>query len=160
MSAHIDLSNINVDLTLEKLAELGIPQIAQVLGTGIKADVGLGNIGLNVGGSVGLGLDNIKVDATADVGLNNIHIKELPVVHTDSKLESNSKIDAGLDNIRITELPPFHFEFSMKPIRIHLPLNYSFCLELFGVRLFKFSVCGEGMVVTEDYVPHTTERCG
>jgi hypothetical protein len=138
MSADINLDNVNVDLDLSGGADFGLDAIAGALTSGVNA-------------SVALGLDNVKADV--DVGLDDIRIKELPLIRSDSKL------DLGLDNIRIQELPPFRFDFSMRPIRIHLPLNYSFCVEIFGIRLFKFSVCGEGMVVTEDYHAHATERC-
>ena len=148
--------------------ELGIDEaatsIANALTSGVTVKAGLDNITINAG------LDSIAINA----GLDNIAIKELKasleakitqLVPIDLKLTelpkivTDSKVDLGLDNIRIAELPPIQLELGVRPVRVHLPLNYTFCLELFGVRLFKFSICGEGMVVSEDYKPHATERC-
>ena len=164
MSADINLDNINVDLDLSGSADLGLDAIAQALTEGVNAsvDVGLDDIDAKLQGSVDLGLDDVR----ADVGLDDIRIKELPAVRVEASVKelpvirTDSKVDLGLDDIRIQELPPFRFDFALRPIRVHLPLNYSFCVELFGIRLFKFSVCGEGMVVTEDYHPRDAERCG
>lgn len=158
MSADINLDNINVDLDLSGSADFGLDAIALALTQGINASVavnaGLDNIVANA--KVDAGLDKVKIVADADIGLDDVRIKELPIIRTDSKIEA----DLGLDDIRIRELPTIRFELSMRPIRIHLPLKYSFCLELFGVKLFKFSVCGEGMAITEDNQPRETERCG
>jgi hypothetical protein len=146
-------------------------------------DIDLSHIGITLGG--GLAVDPIRIDPlsvgvtalpqinAAVTGLPIIKleasvkelpvlkleasVKELPLIRTDSKLDA--KIDAGLDNIRITELPPIHFELGFRPIRVHLPLNYHFCFELFGKPIFKFSVCGEGMLIGEDYQAHETEQC-
>jgi hypothetical protein len=150
MSARVNLGDINVDLDLSGDLDFGLDELANRLGLGVKADVGLANIGVN---------------GALDVGLDDIRLKELPVIRAEASIKeipvirTNSKVDLGLDNIRIQELPPIRFELSFKPLRVHFPLNYSFCLELLGIRLFKFSVCGEGMVVTEDYQPRATERC-
>lgn len=104
-----------------------------------------------------------------DMDLDNIHIKEIPTItlNTDNKLssisriDSNSKVDLGLDNIRIKELPriDLHLELAMKPTRIHFPVNMKFGLCSMGRELFAFCVCGESMVVIEDYRPHHTEGC-
>lgn len=150
MSAEVNLTDVNVEFALSGGADFGVDALANALTTGIKADVGLANIGITANGAVDVGLGDVH----ADIGLGDIRLKELPTIRTDSK------VDLGLDDIRIAELPPIRLEFSMRPIRIHLPVNYSFCLEVFGIRLFKFAVCGEGMAVTEDYKPHATERCG
>lgn len=164
MSANINLSNIgatldlqgSVDIGLDDInatvqggVDIGLDTIANALTQGVKADVGLGKIGIAVGGGLDVGLGHVK----ADLGLNDIRIKEVAPIHADAK------IDLGLDNIRIRELPPIKVELSLKPIRVHLPVNFSFCFELFGIRLFKFSICGESMTVAEDYQPHATERC-
>jgi hypothetical protein len=99
----------------------------------------------------------------------NAAITQLPEIRTDSKvsaaitelpeIRTDSKVDLGLDNIRIRELPPLLLELAARPFRLHLPLNFTFCLEVLGVRLFKFSVCGEGMAIGEGYEPHKTEQC-
>ncbi|HEX2675433.1 MAG TPA: hypothetical protein VHM19_02305 [Polyangiales bacterium] len=153
MSADINLDNINVDFTLWGGADIGLDDIANALTTGVKVDAGLDKIKADA--KVDVGLDKIKADAKVDAGLDNIKAN----AKVDAGLD-NIKADLGLDNIRIQELPPIHFELAMRPTRVHLPLNYTFCVELFGVKLFKFSVCGEGMCVTEDYVPRATESCG
>lgn len=163
MSADINLDNINVDLELSGSADFGLDAIASALTSGVKADVGLDSIGVSaqVQGGVDVGLGNVN----ADVGLDDIRIRELAPVRVEASikelplLRTDSKVDLGLDDIRIRELPPIQFELSFRPIRVHLPLNYSFCIELFGIRLFKFSLCGEGMAVAEDHRPHATERC-
>jgi predicted metalloprotease len=159
MSTDVDLSNIGVTLTLGASTDfdIGLDSIATALTTGVK--LGLDNIKVDAG----LGDIRIQQLAPIQVGLTqlptvNLAVKELPLIQTDSKL--NAKIDAGLDNIRITELPPIQLEFSFKPIRLHFPLNYTFSIELCGFRLFKFSLCGEGMVISEDYQPRKTESCG
>ena len=164
MSAELNLDNIKADLTFDggldlnlddiRLAlsggvDFGVAAIAQVLRDGIKATVGVGLD--NVRAAVDAGLDNVR--ATVDAGLNDIRIRELPLIRSDNK------IDLGLDNIRIQELPPVNLELAIRPTRVHLPLSYSFSFELFGIRLFKLSLCGEGMVVTEDYHARETERC-
>jgi hypothetical protein len=40
-----------------------------------------------------------------------------------------------------------------------MPVNLRFGLCTFGVEVLAFSICGESMVVVEDYVPHATEAC-
>jgi hypothetical protein len=139
--------------------ELGIDEaatsIANALTTGVTVKAGLDNI------TVHAGLDNIAIKelkASLEAKITqlvpiDLKITELPKIVTDSTL------DLGLDNIRIAELPPVQLELAVRPVRVHLPLNYTFCLELFGMRLFKFSICGEGMVISEDYKAHATERC-
>lgn len=160
MSGGIDLDLSKVGLKLDGGVNVGLGDIAKVLDSGVHAtaDIGLGAVanvlGTGVNANVDAGLDDIRIreigPIRADVG-----ITELPVIRTDSKAE----VDLGLDDIRIRELAPVRFELSLKPLRVHLPLNYSFSIELFGVRVFKFSLCGEGMVITEDYHPRATERC-
>ena len=109
------------------------------------------------------------VSGGLDLDLDNIHIKEIAPISltststltSDSKLTSTSKVDMGLDDIRIKELPriDLHVETAMKPTRIHFPVNLRFGLCTLGIELLAFCVCGESMVVVEDYVPHKTEVC-
>jgi hypothetical protein len=102
-----------------------------------------------------------------DAGLDDIHIKEIgPIaltttstVNSDSKLTSDSKVDLGLDDIRIKELPRIELQVAMKPTRVHFPVNLHFGLSALGMELVAFSICGESMVIVEDYVPHKTEIC-
>ena len=111
-----------------------------------------------------------NIDGSMDMGLDEIRIKELPKIElgkivTDSKLTSesrltsDSKVDMGLDDIRIRELPKIQIEASMKPTRIHFPVNLKFGLCTMGTELVSFTVCGESMTVIEDYVPHHSEHC-
>jgi hypothetical protein len=163
MSADINLDNVNVDLTLGGTVDVGL----DTLMTGIKADIGLGNVGVKLEGGVKVdaGLDNIQIK-DLPVLRAEASIKELPVIRAEASIKeipvirTDSKVDLGLDDIRIRELPPFKLELAFRPVRVHLPLNYTFCIEVLGIRLFKFSLCGEGMAVAEDYQPHPTERCG
>lgn len=101
------------------------------------------------------------VGGALDLDLDNIRIKEVAPITLTSKLTSDSKVDMGLDDIRIKELPriDLHVETAMKPTRIHFPVNLRFGLCTLGIELLAFCVCGESMVVIEDYVPHKTEVC-
>jgi hypothetical protein len=105
----------------------------------------------------------VALSGTLDLDLDNIRIKELaPIVMTSvSTLTSTSAVDIGLDEIRIKELPriDLRIETAMKPTRVHLPVNLRFGLCTFGVELLAFCVCGETMMIVEDYVPHMTETC-
>jgi hypothetical protein len=162
MSADINLDNINVDLALSGAADFGLDAVAGALANlGVEARGGL---------DLDVGLDDVRITELATIRAE-ASIKEIAPINTNSTVDlglddvkvdlglDNVKVDLGLDDIRIRELPPIRFELSFRPIRVHLPLNYSFCLELLGVRLFKFSVCGEGMAIGEDYQPRETERC-
>jgi len=118
---------------------------------------------------------NSTVNGLLDVGLDDIKIQQLPIivlnststltstsdVTTKSQLTSNSTVDLGLDDIRIKELPPIdlRLQISMKPTRIHFPLNMKLAICGMGNELLSFTVCGESMVVVEDYIPHRTEEC-
>ena len=106
---------------------------------------------------VNAGLDNIKINnipkITVDAGLSDIRLKEFP--------KDPLTIDMGLDDIRITQLPKIELEaqFSIKPTRIHLPMNYRLSIGVLGYELVGFAFCGEGMVITEDYQKHIAEGC-
>jgi hypothetical protein len=109
-----------------------------------------------LGGALDLDLDNIRIKEIAPITLtSNSSLK------SDSKLTSDSKVDMGLNDIRIKELPriELHLQTAMKPTRVHFPVNLRFGLCTFGIELLAFCVCGETMVVVEDYVPHKTEVC-
>ncbi len=107
------------------------------------------------------GLDNIKINnipkITVDAGLSDIRLKEFP----NNPLKTDSKVDMGLDDIRITQLPKIELaaQFSIKPTRVHLPMNYRLSIGVMGYELIGFAICGEGMVITEDYQKHVTEGC-
>jgi hypothetical protein len=107
------------------------------------------------------GLDNIKINnipkITVDAGLSDLRLKEFP----NNPLKTDSKVDMGLDNIRITQLPKIELDaqFSVKPTRVHLPMNYRLSIGVMGYELLGLSFCGEGMVITEEYKKHSTEGC-
>jgi len=109
-----------------------------------------------VSGGLDLDLDNIRIKEIAPISLTSTS-----TLTSDSKLTSTSKVDMGLDDIRIKELPriDLHVETAMKPTRIHFPVNLRFGLCTLGIELLAFCVCGESMVIVEDYVPHKTEVC-
>jgi hypothetical protein len=116
-----------------------------------------------LGGGVDIDLDNIRIkelpqistNSTVTLGLDNIHVKELPQINT------NSTVALGLDNIRIKELPSLdlHLELALKPTRVHFPVNLRVGFCALGYEILSFCLCGESMVVTEDYKPHTAEGC-
>ena len=114
------------------------------------------NSTMAVSGGLDLDLDNIRIKEIAPISLTSTS-----TLTSDSKLTSTSKVDMGLDDIRIKELPriDLHVETAMKPTRIHFPVNLRFGLCTLGIELLAFCVCGESMVVVEDYVPHKTEVC-
>jgi len=114
-------------------------------------------------GGVDLGLEELKdmkltiPKITVDAGLADIRIKEFP----EQPLKTDSKVDLGLDDIRITQLPKIELaaEVSIKPTRVHLPMNYRLSIGVMGYELLGFALCGEGMVIAEDYHKHVSEGC-
>lgn len=110
------------------------------------------------------------VSGGLDAGLDDIRIKEMhsdskvtsdSKITSESKVTSDSKVDLGLDDIRIKELPRIELgvQMSMKPTRVHFPVNLRFGLSTLGMEVVAFCICGESMVIVEDYVPHKTEIC-
>jgi hypothetical protein len=143
MSARINLGNIHAGITLGGGVDLGLDDV------NVDADA-------NVSGALDLGLDDIRVRELAPVRADaavSVAVKELPVIRTDSN------VDLGLDDIRIRELAPVRVELSMRPLRVTLPLSYKFCIELFGIPLLKFSLCGQGMAIAEEYQAREAEKC-
>jgi len=140
---------------------------------------------INLAGGVDFDLDEIRIKELAPIILGitelpdiNLNAKLDPLtVNTNSKLETDSKLktDSTLktdsvlntDNrvdlnlgVRILELPQIDIQIGLRPVRIHLPLSYEFCLKVFGVKVFEFKTCGEGMMIAEDYKAKSTEKCG
>jgi hypothetical protein len=113
--------------------------------------------------------------------LSNIRIMEVqPVtlqggataIKTESKMEggtnpikTESKIEGGANPIKtdssisIMKLPQIDLQLGMRPTRVHMPVGLKFCVSLLGMPLVSFDVCGESMVIVEDYTPHRTELC-
>jgi hypothetical protein len=84
------------------------------------------------------------VSGGLDLDLDNIHVKEIPTI----KLET-----------AVTQLPRIRVELGLQPKRIHLPFHTEFGISVLGLRLLCFDVCGEGMVVIEEYERHEAEAC-
>jgi hypothetical protein len=143
---------------------------------------------INLAGGVDFDLDEIRIKELAPITFSpititplSIGITELPdinlnakldpvqletdsklktdsTVKTDSLLNTDSKVDLNLD-VRISELPQIDLQLGLRPMRFHLPLSYEFCLKVFGIKVFEFKTCGEGMFIAEDYKAKSTEKC-
>lgn len=115
------------------------------------------DISSTMSGSLDLGLDNIKI---APIDMNTT-MAIAPIV-TDSKMAMSSALaitEIPPILIGITELPTIRLEFGMKPTRIHFPTNMKFTVCAMGKEMLSFGVCGESMIVIEDYHPHQRELC-
>lgn len=143
-----ELPEIDLDLDLFGQVGVGLTQLPDI------------NVGLTE-------LPDINIGVTELPAFNlNLEVRELPTldlrsdstVRSSSTLQSTSELDVALD-LRVTELPRIDFQFGLRPMRIHFPLNYHFCISLFGFRVLEFRTCGEAMVVTEDYQPLESEDC-
>jgi hypothetical protein len=125
---------------------------------------------LTFGGGVDFGLEELK-DMKLNMGLDNIKINNIPKITIDTGLSdirftefpknaflTDSKVDTA---IRIKELPKIELDaqFSVKPTRVHLPMNYRLSIGVLGYELLGIALCGEGMVIAEDYQKHVTEGC-
>lgn len=144
---------------------------------------------INLAGGVDFDLDEIRIKELAPIKLEpiNIGITQIPdlnlnaniapltlnsdskletdssvktdsKVQTDSTLKTDNKVDLDLD-VSIKELPQIDLQLGLRPVRFHFPLNYKCCLTLFGIKVFEFNTCGEGMIIAEDYKAKSTERC-
>ena len=169
---NVSLDHISAGITLGGGVDLSIDNIT--LGGGLElglndihARLTLDEVKTNSQLDANIGLAEIKTDSrlNASLALGEITTNSRldASVKTDSELNAavrtDSKVDLGLDDIRIRELPPVDLRFSVRPFRLHLPLNFKFCLKMLGVKLLEFSVCGEGMAISEDYEPRGTEGC-
>ncbi len=90
------------------------------------------------------GATAIKTESKMEGGTNPIK--------TESKMETDSSIS-------IMKLPQIDLQLGMRPTRVHMPVGLKFCVSLLGMPLVSFDVCGESMVIVEDYTPHRTELC-
>src|SRR5262247_2021359 len=100
--------------------------------------------------------------------LSNIRIMEVQPVTLQggtNPLKTESKIEGGANPIKtdssisVMKLPQIDLQFGMRPTRVHMPVGLKFCVSLLGMPLVSFDVCGESMVIVEDYTPHRTELC-
>jgi hypothetical protein len=110
----------------------------------------------------------IHIENVNDDLLGNIRIKEVqPItlqggvtpIKTESKLEGGTNPIKTDSSISVMKLPQIDLQFGMRPTRVHLPVDLKFCVSLLGMPLVSFDVCGESMVIVEDYKPHRTELC-
>ncbi len=104
----------------------------------------------------------MAVSGGLDLGLENIAITQLPTIQL--AVTQLPTIDFAVTQLptielAITQLPLIQLQFSMLPTRIHFPMNLHFNVCALGRELMSFGICGESMVVVEDYVPHVMERC-
>ncbi|WP_339802274.1 hypothetical protein [uncultured Marinobacter sp.] len=122
------------------------------------------NLDLDLGleGGVALGLDNIQLGITElpalSVGVTelpdvnaNLAVTRLPPIElaTDNTLKSDNKVDLEV-GVAVRKLPRVDIQFGFRPMRFYLPLNYRFCLTLFGHRVLELHSCGEGILISED----------
>lgn len=126
------------------------------------------NVGITSLPAVNVGITELpNINLTAALTLNELPTIRLDTesdlrtdsaVRTDSEVRTESKLDVALD-LRIRELPQIDLQLGFRPMRFHFPVNYRFCLTVFGLKVFEFSTCGESMVVAENYTPRQTEGC-
>lgn len=151
MSADVPLDNI-------KVKELPTIDLSGDL------DLDLDNIRIQQLPPINLGITelpdiHIGITELPDVNVNaNLSVDELPSidVKTNSFLETDNRVELGL---KVLALPQIDLQLGLRPMRLHLPLNFRFCLTLFGCRVFELQTSGEGMLVTEDYHPRKAEQC-
>lgn len=165
---------MSVDVALDNIRIKEFPTIN--LGGGVDFD--LDEIRIKELAPINIGITelpaiNIGVTELPDINLNaHLAVDKLPTVKldtdstlktdsnlkTDSTVKTDNKVDLALD-VRIRELPQLDVQLGLRPMRFHFPLNYRFCLTLFGIKVFEFETCGEGMIVAEDYHTKQAERC-
>ncbi len=125
----------------------------------VNVNVSPVDVSYTANGSFDIGLDNIQIktpiDTNSTVALNSaLAITQIPPIQTASAITEIPPISIG-----ITELPIIRLELSMKPTRVHLPVNMKFAVCALGLEVLSFGVCGESMIVIEDYHPHQRELC-
>ena len=81
----------------------------------------------------------------------------------DPKQPVSAKLDLSMFLANLPILTVADIEHFLKR-RIRVPLNFrfgmsAFPLNLFGVDVVQFSLCGEPQVILDDYVPNAYERC-
>jgi len=76
-------------------------------------------------------------------------------------IPTSYRIDIPTDfSVAVKELAPVDLSLRLKEIpsvRGHLPLNYKVGFNLLGREIACIHLCGEGMVITEPYVPYPCE---
>ena len=126
------------------------------------------NLSGSVGSSVSGSLDTEISGSLGEIG--PVTLSGIPSEYT-FNIKELPKIEIGIDPLRGTlkiepvkiELAPIETSIAIKEIpsvRVHLPANYCIGLSVLGVELAAVRLCGEGMVITEPYVPGPCEVCG
>lgn len=109
------------------------------------------DVDLTLGGSVDMGLDDIRINHIAPITLG-----------TTSTLTSTSALTTtNAVALSVERLPRIQLDvtMAMRPTRVSFPVNYKFGVKSMGMELFCFHVCGESMMIVEDYVPRPAELC-
>jgi len=109
------------------------------------------DVDLTLGGSVDMGLDDIRINNIAPITLG-----------TTSTLTSTSALTTtNAVSLSVERLPRIQLDvtMAMRPTRVSFPVNYKFGVKSMGMELFCFHVCGESMMIVEDYVPRPAELC-
>ncbi|MFN8668790.1 MAG: hypothetical protein U0164_16540 [Gemmatimonadaceae bacterium] len=106
---------------------------------------------LTLAGGVDMGLDDIRINALPPITLNSTS-----VLTSTSAVTTNNALSLSVDRLPRIALD---VTMAMRPTRISFPVNMKFGVKSMGMELFCFHVCGESMVIVEDYVPRPAERC-
>ena len=120
--------------------------------TNYTVDIGMNDVNMDVNHTMDINSDselNLKISDSSmelDMGLDDVKI-DMGLDKMAMDLKSDSKLDMGLDkvniclNMGIKELPKMKF---------HMPMNYDFGFDFFGMKILNFSVKGKSMLVSED----------
>lgn len=118
----------------------------------------------------------VKVGGTGstilvDADLDNIHTYVEKIPRIELSLEKIPKVETE-SGIRIRELPQINLavekippittnlNLAIKEVpeqRYHMPAYYHVGFSLFGLEVFRLSLCGESQVINEKYVPRRME---
>jgi hypothetical protein len=93
-----------------------------------------------------------------NIGLDQIDLKLEPITITPLELKIDP-LDIKLEPLDI-KVEPLDMSFRIKELpsmRVHFPVDYRFCVALLGTELMSLSICGQGQVITEPYVPNPCE---
>jgi hypothetical protein len=112
---------------------------------------------LTLDGGVDMGLDDIRINAIAPIALaTNNTLNSTSTLTSTSTLNSNNALSLSVEKIPRIALD---VTMAMRPTRVSFPVNMKFGVKSMGMELFCFHVCGESMVIIEDYVPRPAELC-
>lgn len=144
------------------------------MSVGTNADIDLdGGLDLNVGLNGAVGVNLTGIPNSFELGVN-----KLPklLLGLDKLLVGLDKVQIGLDKVQLgldkvqlgidplalnLDIKPLDFALRLKELpslRVHFPANFKLGFALFGSEFFSISLCGQGQVITEPYVPNPCER--